>query len=65
MRMDNEQNRSGPDDTNRGPAFFFIDARIAYGDRVGIVEYEDGGFKADAVPAKVLTALRIVPFKSH
>ena len=63
--MDYEQNGTPPYRSNRYPAFLVLKRGVTLGDRVGIVEHQNSGFKADIVLAKILAVLLLVPIKSH
>jgi hypothetical protein len=63
--MDNQQNRACSDGPNGYPAFLIGGGIVTLRDRAGIVENENGGFKANIMLAKVLAVLVLIPCKSH
>ncbi len=46
-------------------AFLILKSDVTLGNRVGIIENENGRFKANILLAKILPVLLLVPFKSH
>ena len=65
MRVDDKQNRSAPNRANGDPSLLLIRSGIAHGEGVRIVEHEDCRFETNAVLSQVISALFLVPFKSH
>jgi hypothetical protein len=49
----------------RYPTFLILKSDVTLRNRVGIVENENGGFKANIVLAKILSVLVLVPYESH
>ena len=45
--------------------FVILKSYVALGNRVGIVEDENGSFKANIVLAKILAVLVLIPCESH
>jgi hypothetical protein len=61
--MDNQENCTSSDCPYGYPPLFVVKIEITLRDGVRIVEYQNCGFKANVVFAKVLAVLVFVPFK--
>jgi hypothetical protein len=64
-RMDDQQDRSRSYRTDSYPALLIAGVVVSSRNRVGIIENENGSFKANVVLAQVLAVLVLVPSKSH
>jgi hypothetical protein len=47
------------------PTFLILKSDVTLRNRVGIVENENGGFKANIVLSKILAVLVLIPYESH
>jgi hypothetical protein len=50
---------------DRYPTFLILESDVTLRNRVGIVENENGGFKANIMLAKILAVLVLIPYESH
>jgi len=64
-RMDDQQDRSRSYCTDSYPALLIVGVVVSSRNGVGIIENENGSFKANVVLAQVLAVLVLVPRKSH
>ncbi len=62
--MNDQQNRTRPYGSDRYPTFLIL-SDVTLRNRVGIVENENGSFKANVVLAKILAVLVLIPYESH
>ena len=62
--MNDQQNRTRPYGSDRYPTFLIL-SDVTLRNRVGIVENENGSFKANIVLAKILAVLVLIPYESH
>src|SRR3981081_2180067 len=60
-----KKNRTHSYGANRYPTFLIVKGGIALSNRVGIIENENGSFKANVIFTEVLPALVLIPLKSH
>jgi len=63
--MNNDQDHSGPNGPYGYPPLLVLKRWVTLRDRIGIVENQNSGFKANVVLPKVLAILVFVPLKSH
>jgi hypothetical protein len=64
-RMDHPSNQTRSHGANRYRAFRIVQGGIALRHRAGIVENENGSFKANIMFTEVLPALVLIPLQSH
>ena len=62
--MNDQQNRTRPYGSDRYPTFLIL-SDVTLRNRVGIVENENGSFKANIVLAKILAVLVLIPYELH
>jgi len=59
--MNNQKNRTRPYGSDCYPTFLILESDVTPCNRVGVVENENGSFKANIVFAKILAILVLIP----
>src|SRR5438445_1643095 len=63
--MKDQENRTRPYGSDRYPTFLILKNDVTLRNRVGIVENENGNFKANIVLVKILAVVVLIPDESH
>ena len=63
--MNDLYNRARSNGSNRYPTFLIIEGEVTLRNSVGVIENQNGSFKANIVLPKILPVLVLIPLKSH